>query len=315
MAVGRTEHVIDPTRVHHRWQRTLPPVLEIDSGDVVEFDLRVAGDGQITPQSTAGEVQLDFETIYILSGPIYVKGAAPGDTLQIDILRLRPGHWGWTMILSDLGLLPEDFPEPYLKIFDLTDGHTARLADGVRVPLAPFLGTMGVHPYEPDGELPFPPHRGGGNMDNRHLREGATLWLPIWCEGGLFSCGDAHAVQGDGEVCVSALECPMQATLRFTLHQRSIAVPQFTTPPGPLTPQNDSRGYHATMGISDDLMDCAKTAVRAMIGWIVENHGLSAQDAYVLCSLAGDLKIHEVVDAGVWNVGMTLPLCVFDAGE
>jgi acetamidase/formamidase len=104
----------------------------------------------------------------------------------------------------------------------------------------------------------------------------------------------------------------MQATLRFTLHKRSIGTPQFTTPPGSLTAHTDRAGYHATTGICSDLMEGAKTAVREMIGWIVDNHGLSAQDAYILCSLAGDLKIHEIVDAGMWNVGMTLPLCVFE---
>jgi acetamidase/formamidase len=311
MQQGPRQHVIDPTRIHHRWEKTLPPILSISSGDIVHFDLLTSADGQLARNSRADEVVLDFETIYNLSGPIVVDGAEPGDTLQIDVLELKPGSWGWTMILPEMGLLPEDFPEPYLKTYDLTNGESATLVEGVEIPLSPFLGTMGVHPGEPDGELPFPPHRGGGNMDNRHLHVGSTLWLPVWCRGALFSCGDPHAAQGDGEVCVSALECPMKATLQFHLHKRRISTPQFSLPPGSQTPLSDSAGYHAAMGVDNDLMRAAKSAVRGMIDWIQEAHGLTAQDAYVLCSLAGDLKIHEIVDAGVWIVGMTLPLRVF----
>ena len=150
-------------------------------------------------------------------------------------------------------------------------------------------------------------------MDNRHLTEGSTLWLPVLCEGALFSCGDPHAAQGDGEVCVSAIECAMQATLRFHLRRRSIPAPAFRSPPGPLALSAASAGYYATMGIAPDLMDGAKAAVRAMIAWLVEERGLSREDAYVLCSVAGDLKILEVVDAGVWNVSMAMPLAVFTA--
>ena len=136
---------------------------------------------------------------------------------------------------------------------------------------------------------------------------GSTLWLPIWCDGALFSCGDSHAAQGDGEVCVSAIECGMQATLRFHVRERPILGPAYRVPESIATPWP----YHGTMGIDADLMAGARTAVRNMITWLVDEHGMSRDDAYVLCSLAGDLKIHEIVDAGVWNVGMTMPLAVF----
>ena len=210
----------------------------------------------------------------------------------------------------ELGLLPEDFPDAFVRYFDLAGRETARLVDGVEIPIVPFLGTMGNHPGEPAIAPPFPPNRGGGNIDTRHLIVGTTLWLPVWCEGALFSCGDPHAAQGDGEVCVAAIECDMKATLRFALHKRTIPAPQFRVP-GALTPRTDAGGYHGTMGIDPDLMHGAKIAVRAMIDWIEAEHGLSREDAYVLCSLAGDLKILEIVDAGVWNVGFTLPLDVF----
>jgi acetamidase/formamidase len=145
-------------------------------------------------------------------------------------------------------------------------------------------------------------------MDNRHLVAGSTLWLPIWCEGALFSCGDAHAAQGDGEVCVSAIECDMQARLRLTLEKRTSTVPTFSVP---ASAQPEPGDYYGTMGIDPDLYEGARKAVKSMIAWLVEEHRLTPEDAYVLTSVAGNLHIHEIVDAGVWNVGMTMPLSVF----
>lgn len=305
------EHAIDPGRIHHNWNNALEPALSIRSGDTVHFDVPMAGAGQVSEGATIDEARFDFDTIYNLAGPIYVEEAEPGDTLEIEILSLTPAsEWGWTVFLPELGLLAEDFPNGYLKTWDLRAGERAVLVPGVEVPFAPFFGTMGTHPDEPGEHAPFPPHKGGGNMDNRHLEEGATLWLPVWCEGALFSCGDPHAAQGDGEVCVSAIECSMRATLRFQLRKERVATPRFRVP-GRLAPATSEGGHFATMGIAPDLMDGAKTAVRAMIDWLVAEHDLSREDAYVLCSVAGDLKILEVVDAGVWNVGMTMPLAVF----
>jgi acetamidase/formamidase len=301
-------HVLDTTQIHHAWDRDLAPVVTIASGDVVEAELLMAGARQVEESSVATEVPWDFGTMYNLAGPIAVAGAQPGDTLEIEILELTPGAWGWTAIIPELGLLPADFPEPYLKIWDLRAGDTTELCDGVRVPFRPFLGTIGVAPDAPGPIAPFPPHAGGGNMDNRHLVAGSTLWVPVLCEGGLLSFGDPHARQGDGEVCVSAIECPMTASLRITLRRHATSAPSFRVPAAAQQAPGD---YHGTMGISEDLMDGARLAVRAMIEWIVREHGTSREDAYVLCSVAGDLHIHELVDAGMWNVGMTLPLSVF----
>jgi acetamidase/formamidase len=301
------EHTLDPSAIHHDWDSSREPALSIRSGDVVHFDLPMTGEGQVTETSTVDDVQWDFETIYNLGGPIFVEGASPGDTLQVEILELQPGPWGWITVIPELGLLAADFPDPFLKIFDLRNGTTATVAPGVEVPLQPFLGTMGVTTDEPGSVAPFPPHKGGGNVDCRHLIAGSSLWLPVWCEGALFSCGDAHGVQGDGEVCVSAVECGMQATLRFELRKETIPGPSYRVP----HTVGIAGAYHGTMGIDADLMEGARTAVRNMIAWLGEEHGLSREDAYVLCSLAGDLRIHEIVDAGVWNVGMTMPLAVF----
>lgn len=301
------EHSLDQRLIHHDWDRSRDPVLVVASGDVVHFDLLITGEGQVEETSSVADVSWDFTTIYNLAGPIAVEGARPGDTLQVDVLALEPGDWGWTAIIPGLGLLPEDFPDPYLRIFDLRDGAAATLGPRVQVPLAPFLGTMGVHPDEAGSFEPFPPHKGGGNIDNRHLVVGTSLFLPIWCDGALFSCGDAHAAQGDGEVCVSAIECAMRATLRLTRVRLTITAPRLRG----AAAAPDRGPYQATMGIADDLYLAAQLAVRAMIDWVVDEHGLTREDAYVLCSLAGDLKIHEIVDSGVWNVGMALPLRVF----
>jgi acetamidase/formamidase len=304
------EHIIDAARIHHEWDSELEPTLQVASGDVVHFDLRMAGHGQVENGRPIEEIEFDFDTLYNLLGPIWVEGAHAGDSLEIEIVDLTPGPWGWTVVLPELGLLPEDFPTAFIRYFDLADTDHARLCPGVTIPLAPFLGTMGTHPGTPTRAVPFPPHRGGGNIDTRHLVAGSTLWLPVWCEGALFSCGDPHAAQGDGEVCVAAIECDMQASLRFTLRNATISAPHFQVV-GPLTPRTDPGGYHGTMGIDSDLMVGAKKAVRAMIEWLEVEQGLSHEDAYVLSSLAGDLKILEIVDAGVWNLGFTLPLEVF----
>ena len=301
------EHTLDASKIHHDWDGAREPVLAIQSGDVVHYELLMAGHGQVEETSSVDEVVWDFETIYNLAGPLHVDGALPGQTLEIEVLELTPGPWGWTAFIPGFGLLADDFPEPFLKTYDLRGGSTATVAAGVEVPIQPFLGTMGVPTDDPGQLSPFPPHKGGGNMDCRHLVTGSTLWLPIWREGALFSCGDPHAAQGDGEVCVSAVECDMTASLRFHLRERAIPGPAFRVP----EPIGSPGAYHGTMGIDADLLSGARTAVRDMIAWLVDEHGLTREDAYLLCSLAGDLKIHEVVDAGVWNVGLMLPLAVF----
>jgi acetamidase/formamidase len=304
------EHVIDPERIHHAWDASLEPTLRIEPGDTVRFDIHMAGWKQIERGQSYAETNFDFDTLYNLLGPVHVAGAEPGDVLEVEILELQPGPWGWCAVLPELGLLPEDFKEPFTRFFDLTTGDTTELA-GVQIPIEPFLGTMGVLPDDLDHATPFPPHKGGGNVDTRHLKAGTTLELPVFREGALFSCGDSHAAQGDGEVCVAAIETDMVATLRFGLRKGGAgSTPRFVVP-GPLTPRVDAGGWYGTMGIHQDLMQGAKEAVRGMIEMVVERHGLEREDAYVLCSLAGDLKILEIVDAGVWNVGFTMPRSIF----
>ena len=210
-----------------------------------------------------------------------------------------------------MGLLPDTFSLPYLRIWDLTSGTHAELRTDIRIALDPFCGTMGVAPDEAGSFPVMPPGKFGGNMDIRHLTVGATLLLPVWVDGALFSCGDAHAVQGDGEVCISAIEAPMHARLRFGVRKGlGLSSPQFITP-GPLTSKHDAKGYYATTGIAPDLMVGAQAAVRAMIEHLGRTCGLSREDAYVLCSVAVDLKISEVVDKPNWIVSAYLPMSIF----
>lgn len=308
-------HYFPEDRVHFTWDVSNEPVLTIDSSDTVVVHTRDVSDDQITPTSTADVITtLNWDRIYPLAGPIGVYGAQPGDTLAIEILDIHTEGWGWTAVIPGFGLLPDDFREPYLRIFDLTRGDFAYLGDDIAIPIEPFFGTMGVCPAGAIKQAVMPPGNFGGNMDTRQLTRGTTLFLPVQVDGARFSCGDAHAAQGDGEVCVTGIEAPMYAALRFTLQRgRRIPAPQFLTP-GPLTPRVDHAGYYATTGVNSDLFKGAQEALRAMIAHLTETYRLSAEDAYVLSSLCVDLKISEVVDAGVYVVSAFLPLAVFKGG-
>jgi acetamidase/formamidase len=179
------------------------------------------------------------------------------------------------------------------------------------IPLDPFCGVMGVCPAEPGEHNVLPPGRFGGNMDIRHLTKGSRLLLPVQVDGALFSAGDCHAAQGDGEVCVTGIESPMQFTLRFNVIKgANLPAPQFQVP-GPLTSKHDRRGYYATTGVGPDLMQCAKDALRAMLDHMTRTYRLSREDAYVLASVVVDLKISEIVDAPNWIVSAYLPLSIF----
>jgi acetamidase/formamidase len=291
--------------VHYAWDNTIPPRLEIESGESVRFACRDAFDGAYRRDSSA-VVRRPFKG-HPLTGPVAVRGARPGDVLQVDVIDLVTGDFGVTTFVPDIGLLAGDFPDPYLKVWDL-HGGTAKLRPGVRVPLAPFLGVMGVALAEPGEHSTIPPRAAGGNMDIKQLTKGSTLFLPIAVDGALFSCGDGHAAQGDGEVCITAIETTMTATLRLTVRRDlRLAAPEFETSSAGAQPGR----HYVTTGIALDLMDATKAAVRAMIAHLVTACGLTREDAYVLCSVAVDLKISEVVDAPNWVVSAFLPLGLF----
>jgi acetamidase/formamidase len=310
--VART-HYLPDERVHFTWDTGNEPVLGIDSGDTVVVWTRDVSDNQIGPDSDASVIAgLDWDRVYPLAGPIEVAGAAPGDTLAVEILDIHTQGWGWTAILPGLGLLADDFSDAYLRIFDISGADFAWMRDDVAIPLAPFFGTMGVCPAGASAQPVMPPGVFGGNLDTRQLVKGATLYLPVQVDGAMFSCGDAHGCQGDGEVCVTGLEAPMYATLRFSLDKkRELPAPQYRTAPGSLTSRVDHGAWYGTTGVGPDLFVNAQNAVRAMIDHITDVSSLSREDAYLLCSLCVDLKISEVVDAGEWIVSALLPEAVF----
>ena len=305
-------HDVPTDRVHFTWDVDNEPVLTVQSGDTVSVESRDVSDNQLSATSTAKDIEtLDWDRVYPLAGPIAVEDAEPGDTIAVEIVELRTKDWGWTAIIPGFGLLPDDFTSAYLRVFDLTNGEHAYIREDVAIPIEPFFGTMGVCPSGAKEQAVMPPGVFGGNMDTRQLVQGTTLYLPVQVDGALFSCGDAHAAQGDGEVCVTGIETPIGATLRFTLEKgRRIPAPQYHVS-GPLTPRANQGEWYGTTGVGPDLYAAAQDAVRAMIEHVSGRSGLSREDAYVLASLCVDLKISEIVDAGQYIVSALLPEAIF----
>jgi len=207
---------LDSDAVHYAWDNALPPRLHVDSGDTVIISCRDSSDGRYRRGMTTADMRPYTAKGHPLTGPIAVRDAHPADVLQIDVLDLVPGEVGYTSFVPGRGLLSDDFPRPSLKMWEL-DGRFAELRSGIRIPLEPFLGVMGVAVTEPGEHSTIPPRAQGGNMDVKQLTKGSTLYLPIQVEGALFSAGDGHAAQGDGEVCITAIETTMTATLRLSV--------------------------------------------------------------------------------------------------
>lgn len=305
------EHYLDDGEVHAFWDRDLAPRLTIEAGDTVSFACREASDRQITPESTSEDLlEVDFDPIHPLTGPVFIDGTEPGDALQIEILNLEHQGWGWNATMPGFGLLADDFPDPYLHHWTL-EGESCIFREGfIEVPYEPFCGVMGVAPSEAGRLDTIPPRRNGGNIDIRGLVPGATVWMPVLVEGALFSTADCHAAQGDGEVCGTGIESPMEVTLRFdVIKGANLDELRFETP-SPLT-RADSGGYFATTAHGPDLLENSKNAIRYMIAHLGREYGLTPAEAYVLCSAAVDLKISEIVDAPNWIVSAYLPKSIF----
>jgi len=302
---------VRPEQYHLAWDRSIEPIATVASGDLVEFDANDAGNAQLNANSTVEDLaRFDFSRTDQVNGPIAVEGAEPGDTLEIELIDFQPGEWGWTASIPGFGLLADDFTEPALRITRL-DGRHGELLPGVRIPLAPFCGELGVAPPTEGAFSTIPPDVYGGNMDTRHLTAGTKLYLPVFAPGARFSLGDGHAAQGDGEVCGTAIETKMHVLLRLTVRKDlHVPAPQFLTA-GPLATSTNTGPYYATDGLGPDLMDAARDAVRRMIDYLGREHGLAPVDAYMLCSVAGDLKISEIVDVPNFIVTMYFPLSVF----
>lgn len=277
----------------------LPAATEIASGETIRIET-VSGGPEVMPPKTAGyHIPPEIHDIHahaarqlpghIITGPVAVTGAAPGDVLEVNILDVKLRQdWGWNVIRPLGGTLPDDFPKAHFTAMPLDrDTLTATLPWGLRLPLNPFFGVMGVAPPPDWGRIStIQPRAHGGNIDNKELVAGTTLYLPVFADGALFSCGDGHAAQGDGEVCITAIETALEGTFRLTVRKDlGFAYPRAQTPT-----------HLITMGMHEDLDRCVEMALRDMIAWIVARTGLGREDAYMLCSLAGDLRVTQTVN-------------------
>jgi acetamidase/formamidase len=308
-----TEHYLPAERLHFAWDNSLAPVLEVEPGDSVTIDTWDASGHEVKRTFTnadAGNRKRKPGVGHALTGPIAVHGARAGGTLVVDVLDVQPAAWGFTTFSPGRGLLPDDFSSAYIRIWDLeVEQRFARGLEGVRLPLAPFCGVMGVALAEPGTHSTIPPRRVGGNMDVKQLTAGSTLFLPIEVDGALFSVGDAHGAQGDGEVCITAIEMDSTTRLRFSLSDTPIREPQLRLDRPPTIIGGT---YHGCMAHAPDLMEAARNATRYLIEWLCREVHLSAEDAYVLSSVAAELRISQVVDAPNWTVTAFFPLSILE---
>ncbi len=277
---------------------TQRPVLTIAPGDTVEIetvsgnDWNLPGEGFHVPPELI-DIHARAERMlpgHIMTGPIAVEGARAGDVLEVRIgeIQLRQ-NWGYNFIRPLVGTLPDEFHDPYQLIIPLdADSMTARLPWGLELPLRPFFGCLGVAPPHAWGRITsIVPRAHGGNLDLKELVAGATLYLPVFVDGALFSAGDGHGAQGDGEVNVTAIETALCGRFEFRLHRGAAASDW---------PRAETPDHYITLGLHPDLDRCAEQALRGMIALLGERAGLSREDAYVLCSLAADLRVTQTVN-------------------
>ena len=306
-------HTIHCGRRHYVWDNGIEPVLTIAPGETATFEVMDAWDGQLGPASTMADFhRRDTSRVNPVTGPVYVDGARAGDTLAVTMLSSRPSGWGWTANIPGFGLLADEFREPALHIWRYEPDGSSPILFGeyAKIPLAPFAGTAGVALAEPGAHSVIPPRRTGGNIDVRDFVAGSTLYLPVEVDGALFSIGDTHAAQGDGEVCGTAIESPMEVTLGFDLIPGSqTPFPRLTRP---VAPRPQPGPVDITLGVGPDLHEACRDAVRAMIGELTAREGLAPVEAYMLCSVAGDLRISQIVDAPNWTVSFHMARHIFD---
>ncbi len=302
------EHTLSAEPTHSRWNADLAPRLSIQSGDIVHFECQDSSGAQVRPGMTVQEfVAIDRGRIHALTGPVAVYGASPGDVLQVDVLDVRHKGWGWSSVIEGLGFLKQRFHGPFLFHWELAGAVTDSLAPAV-VPLRPFCGIMGVSRAEKGEFRTRAPGVFGGNMDVRELCTGATLYLPVQQPGALFSCGDAHAAQGDGEVCINGIECPADVSLRFTLHKtRTLAGPLLESAETPLA---EDRGSWLVIESATDAIEAARGATNRMIDLLVDRWSMEPVHAYLLCSVVMKLQLSQVVNEPMITVAAAIPKTV-----
>lgn len=298
------EHTLSATPTHSVWDASLSPRLTIDSADVVHMDTLDSSGGQVTPESTVEDfLGIDRTRIHALTGPIAIHNAEPGDLLQIEVLEVAHKGWAWSSIIPGLGFLDQRFTEPFLFHWQLEGEFTHSLRPA-SIPLRPFCGVMGVAPPEPGVHRTRPPGPFGGNLDVRELSTGATLYLPVFHPQALFSCGDAHAAQGDGEVCINGMECPASVTLRFRLHKgQSISGPIVESA---VRPAHESGPEWIVVESGSDAFATAQAATSRMIDLLVERWEIEPNHAYLLCSVAMNLRFSQVVNRPMTTVSAAI---------
>ncbi len=315
MSQHHHKHTIHREHIHHGWNNAFAPQLKIAPGESVQFETLDASSGQLNKNSTASDLaKLDLGRVNPVTGPVYIDGAQPGDALKVTVLSFRPSGWGWTGNIPGFGLLTDQFPDAHLHHWNYDSGLKAPVmyGPGGRVPLKPMCGTIGVAPAEPGLHSIIPPRNVGGNMDIRDIAEGVELYLPVEVNGAIFSVGDTHAAQGDGEVCGTAIESPIDVALKFELiKEAKLRGPRYVTP-GPVSRHLDSKGYEVTTGIGPDLMTGARAAVSDMVELLSKRYGYSPIDAYMLCSVCADLRISSIVDMPNWVVSFYFPRIVLE---
>src|SRR6266487_3288611 len=297
-----------------------PPVLRVKSGDTVEIQTLITSSPErlekagVPPQQVEQSLRDIYDQVkekcpggHILTGPIYIEGAEVGDVLEVNILAAKLAiPYAYNGFGPGRGFLPEDYPYPKMKIIPLDEKRMiARFAPGIEIPLHPFFGSMGVAPPETSGRLSSaPPWIQAGNLDNKDLVAGTTLYIPVHAPGALFLAGDGHAGQGDGEVDITALETSLIGTFQFVVRKdMHLRWPRAETPT-----------HFITMGLHEDLNEATKLAVREMIDFLMTEKHLSRDDAYMLASVAADLHITELVD-GNKGVHMMIPKSIFVSGS
>jgi acetamidase/formamidase len=293
-----TNHRLDPNVDTVHWgyfDAQLPARLEVESGDTVVVDT-VSGWPDVAPDEPYAPAHREIVARlkpqpgpHILTGPIAVRGAVPGDALEVRVKAIElTADWGWNVIRPLRGTLPEDFPNAEKRVIPIDrEAMTARLPWGPTVPLRPFFGILATAPRPEYGRISsVEPREFGGNIDCKEFVPGTSLFLPVFVPGGKFSVGDGHAVQGDGEVCLTALETCLRGTFELVLHKSmTLAMPRAITPT-----------HYIALGLNEDLDDAAKQALREMIAWLVAMKGWTRSEAYVFCSLACDLHVTQLVD-------------------
>src|SRR5699024_472027 len=299
--VPEPDYTLSSDQTHSSWSSSIEPVLTDSSGAVIEVFIQEASAGQLNANSTAEDLKnLSFDPIHPLTGPVFVKNAAPGDVLKVTLHEIELGDWGWIAIMPGFGFLLDEFGETTrLKTFKFSDDKEAvAFNDKISIPLKPFPGVMGVAPATDSLLSTIPPRANGGSMDDPHLVEGTTAYFPVMVEGGLFSIGDTHAVQGMGEVSGTAIEAPMRIIYEIELIKGGRSIPE---------PEYETEDTYAVTAFGKTIDEAAKKANRYMIDYLEEEHGLGREEAYMLSSAAGDLRIAEVVDEPHMLVSMHIP--------